>query len=64
MAKRGWGKLVAAIRRILDGERDEEAIGEGLDREEWLIVHAILREIAEPGSLEALLADPSQNHEV
>jgi tetratricopeptide (TPR) repeat protein len=64
MTKRGWGKLVAAIRRLLDGERDEEAICEGLRYDAWLLVHAILRGIAEPGSLEALLADPSQNHEV
>jgi len=61
MAKHGLGKLVIAIRRILDGERDEEAICEGLDRNAWLIVHAILREIAEPGSLEALLANSPEN---
>ncbi len=55
-AKHGYGNLVPALRRLLDGERDEEAIGEGLNGEEWLIVHAILRGIAEPGSLQALLA--------
>lgn len=59
-AEAGLGKLVAALRRLLDGERDEEALGEGLDRKDWLIVHAILRELAEPGSLEALLAGPPQ----
>ena len=63
-AEAGWGKLVAAIRRILDGERDEEAICEGLNRDGWLFVRAILRGIAEPGSLEALVADLSQNNEV
>jgi hypothetical protein len=56
-AEAGWGNLVAAIRRILDGERDEEAICEGLNRNEWLFVHAILRGIAEPGSLQALLSE-------
>ena len=59
-APEDWGKLVAAIRRILDGERDEEAICEGLDWEMWMIAHTILRGIAEPGSLEALLADPRE----
>jgi tetratricopeptide (TPR) repeat protein len=63
-AAQGWGKLVTAIGRILDGERDEEAICEGLNHVEWLTIHTILRDIAETGSLQALLADPSQNHEV
>ena len=49
--------MVAAIRRILDGVRDEEAICEGLYYERWLSVHAILRGITEPGSLEALLSE-------
>jgi tetratricopeptide (TPR) repeat protein len=55
MAKHGVGDLVTAIRRILDGERDEEAICEGLNGQQGLTVHAILRGIAEPGSLQALL---------
>jgi len=58
MAKHSLDNLVAAIRRILGSERDEEAICEGLDYVKWLIVHAILRGIAEPGSLKALVADP------
>ncbi len=59
-AKHGWGNLVAAIRRLLDGERDEEALGEGLDGEDWLIIHVILQGIADPARLRALLADQPQ----
>ncbi|MFO1430984.1 MAG: tetratricopeptide repeat protein [Candidatus Competibacteraceae bacterium] len=60
MIKRGWGSLVVAICRIWDGERDKETICEGLNHVEWLIVHAILREIAEPGSLERLLSESEE----
>ena len=56
MTKNGWGNLVAAIHRILDGERDEEVLCMELDYNEWLIIHTILQGIANPESLEALLA--------
>ncbi|MBD2341162.1 CHAT domain-containing protein [Calothrix sp. FACHB-156] len=47
--------LVAAIRHILAGERDENILCEPLDSQEFMIIYAILRGIADPQSLEALL---------
>jgi hypothetical protein len=44
----------------VDGERDEEAICEGLDFEDWLLVHAILQGIEDPERLKALLTDQPQ----
>ena len=38
----GWGALVAAIRKILDGSRDESILN-GLDDEDAIIATAILR---------------------
>ncbi|OUL24069.1 hypothetical protein BV372_29320 [Nostoc sp. T09] len=52
-----WQNLVAAIRRILAGERDENILCEPLDSEDSMIISAILRGIADPQSLEALLAE-------
>ncbi|BDI17456.1 hypothetical protein ANSO36C_32580 [Nostoc cf. commune SO-36] len=52
-----WQNLVAAIRRILAGERDENMLCEPLDLEESMIIYAILRGIADPQSLAALLAE-------
>ncbi|MBD2505761.1 CHAT domain-containing protein [Nostoc muscorum FACHB-395] len=49
--------FVAAIRRILDGERDENILCEQLDLEGSMIIYAILRGIADPQSLEALLEE-------
>jgi tetratricopeptide (TPR) repeat protein len=53
----GWQNLVAAIRRILAGERDENILCEPLDLEDSMIISAILRGIADPQSLAALLAE-------
>ncbi|KAB8332559.1 CHAT domain-containing protein [Scytonema tolypothrichoides VB-61278] len=53
--KNGWGNLVAAIHRILDGERDQDVLCESLDLEDSMIIYAILQGIADPQSLEALL---------
>ncbi|BAY09462.1 CHAT domain-containing protein [Calothrix sp. NIES-2098] len=50
-----WQNLVAAIRLILAGERDENILCEQLNLEESMIISAILRGIADPQSLEALL---------
>ncbi|MBD2435856.1 CHAT domain-containing protein [Nostoc sp. FACHB-110] len=52
-----WQNLVAAIRRILAGERDENILCEPLDSEASMIISAILRGIADPQFLEALLAE-------
>jgi len=56
----GWTALVAAIRKILEGERDLSRIA-GLDEEDRLIVTAILRGIVDPSSLPDLtnVIDPA-----
>ena len=41
----GWGNLVAAIRRILAGERDEDELCWELDRIDSLIVGEVLRKL-------------------
>lgn len=53
----GWVNLVAAIRRILKGERDEDSLVDPLDWEDSMIVSAILRGIADLSTLLALLDD-------
>ena len=50
--KAGWDNLVAAIRRIVKGERDEKVLWKGLDMEESMIISAILQGIADPSTLE------------
>ena len=46
----GWDKLVAAIRKILNGSR-EQSILNGLDDEDTVIVTAILRGLQDPTTL-------------
>ena len=46
----GWDKLVAAIRKIMDGSRDESMLN-GLDDEDSVIVTAILKGLQDPGTL-------------
>ncbi len=53
----GWTNLIAAIRRIFNGERDEDSLVDSLDMEDSMIVSAILRGIADPSTLQALLGD-------
>jgi hypothetical protein len=56
----GWTKLVEALRRVLDGERDEDVLYEPLDREDSVILQAVLRGIADPASLEDIpTAEPA-----
>jgi tetratricopeptide (TPR) repeat protein len=43
MMENGWGQLVAAIRRVLAGEREVEALWDDLDLEDAMIIAAILR---------------------
>ncbi|MDJ0617493.1 MAG: CHAT domain-containing protein [Calothrix sp. MO_192.B10] len=57
MQEVGNNNRVAAIRRILDGERDEEALVEPLDFEDSMIVSAILQGIADPQTLKPLLRE-------
>lgn len=46
----GWDKLVATIRKILDGSRDESILT-GLDDEDAIIASAILRGLQDPNTL-------------
>ena len=46
----GWDKLVAAIRKILNGSREENILN-GLDDEDSVIVTAILRGLQDPNTL-------------
>jgi tetratricopeptide (TPR) repeat protein len=55
MEEHGGTNLVAAIRRILAGERIEQALCSPLDLEDSMIIETILRAIADPTTLSALL---------
>ncbi len=55
--KNSWVQLVAAIRRILSGVRDERALA-GLDEEDRVIVQAILHGLQNPLTLPPLDAEP------
>ena len=46
----GWDKLVAAIRKIINGSRDESVLN-GLDDEDTVIASAILRGLQDPNTL-------------
>ncbi len=46
----GWDKLVAAIRKIIDGTRDESVLI-GLDDEDTVIASAILHGLQDPSTL-------------
>ena len=46
----GWGKLVAAIRQIVDGKRGDD-IKLGLDEEDRILIDAILRGLDNPATL-------------
>lgn len=54
---RGWGKMVAAVRQILDGKRDRSLLL-GLDDEDRAVVEAILGGIDNPASLPPMDAKP------
>ena len=45
MISRGWQDLIAAIRQILNGERDEDILYEGLDMDDSQIILAILQQV-------------------
>jgi tetratricopeptide (TPR) repeat protein len=42
----GWPTTVAAVRRILEGERDIEVLRQGLSRKSYVVVHSILARLA------------------
>jgi hypothetical protein len=48
MRQHGWDNLTGAVRRILDGERDANALAASLDDEDSLIIHAILTGLDNP----------------
>ncbi len=50
-----WSNLADAIDRILESERDEDALCDILDFEKSIIVHAILQGIADPQTLAPLV---------
>lgn len=51
--RQGWPRLVAALRGIVDGRRDE-SLKLGLDEEDRIIVDAVLRGLDNPASLPPL----------
>jgi hypothetical protein len=51
-----WNQLVAAIREIMAGKRDESIL-QGLDSEDRTIVEAILRGLQDPSTLPDLQTD-------
>ena len=55
MEQHGWTKLVAALRRILAGERDADALCEALDLEDSMIIETILTGLSDPSTLSDLL---------
>jgi hypothetical protein len=55
MEQRGWTNLVAAVRQILAGERNEQVLVAPLDFEDSMIIETILRAIADPTTLSALM---------
>ncbi|MEW5770121.1 MAG: hypothetical protein AB1831_07110 [Pseudomonadota bacterium] len=48
--QQGWPRLVAALRQIVDGKRDD-SVKLGLDAEDRIIVEAVLRGIDNPATL-------------
>jgi hypothetical protein len=57
----GWQELVAAIRRILAGQR-ETTLLQGLDEEDRIIVGAILAGLQDPATLPDPDAQPEARH--
>jgi tetratricopeptide (TPR) repeat protein len=55
MEQGGWTNLVAAVRKILAGERNEQVLVAPLDLEDSMIIDTILRAIADPTTLSALM---------
>ena len=59
----GGSDLAAAIRSILEGERDAEVLCEGLNPADSMIVEAILQGLDDPSSLKDLLPDEEQDEQ-
>lgn len=55
--RQGWPRLVAALRQVVDGKRDD-SLKLGLDDEDRIIVDAILRGLENPATLPPLDKKP------
>jgi hypothetical protein len=55
--QQGWPRLVAALRQVIDGKRDD-GVKLGLDEEDRIIVDAVLRGLDNPATLPALDRKP------
>ena len=55
MEEHGWTNLVGAIRRILAGERNRDALCDKLDLEDAMIVETILEALENPAILQDML---------
>jgi tetratricopeptide (TPR) repeat protein len=51
LERNGWTSLVPAIRRVLGGERDADLLCDSLDREDAMIISAILQGLSDPSTL-------------
>jgi tetratricopeptide (TPR) repeat protein len=54
MEEHGWSDFVGAIRRILSGERNREALCDNLDLEDSMIVETILEALENPAVLQQM----------
>jgi len=61
----GWPTTVAAVRRILAGERDIEVLRGGLTGKSYVVIHTILAQLAAPapGKAEAQTSEVSETSE-
>jgi hypothetical protein len=57
LEQHGWTALADAVRRLVAGERNEDALYEGLDPEDTGVVDAILLGIEDPASLAVLMPE-------
>ena len=55
--RQGWPRLVAALRQVVDGKRDD-SLKLGLDDEDRIIVDAVLRGLENPATLPPLDKKP------
>jgi hypothetical protein len=55
--RQGWPRLVATLRQVIDGKRDD-SVKLGLDEEDRIIVDAVLRGLENPATLPAIDQKP------
>ena len=61
LEQNGWNNLVAAIRRVIGGERAADALFEGLDSQDSTILETILRALDDPTVLTELETGPNSD---